>query len=67
MVETKSGGVTSETNQGISLGLNDRVKLNGYREIVYALEDNLRCVGCVGHKEISEYEICEQLQRAFKC
>ena len=67
MVETKSGGVTSETNQGISLGLNDRVKFDSCREIVHVLEDNLRCVGCVSHKEISEHEICEQLQCAVKC
>ena len=67
MVEAKSGGVTSETNQGISLGLNDRVKFDSCRKSVHALEDNLRRVGCVCHKEISEYEVCEQLQRAFKC
>ena len=63
--DMKSGGVTSETNQGMSLGLIRRlVRLRGWLEVKKdILEDYARSVGGICYQEVGEDEISEELVR----
>lgn len=63
----KSGGVTSETNQGMIFGLSEgkaissRTNQEGEKENC-VLEDDARNVRRVCYEEVGEYEVCEKLQ-----
>lgn len=68
VADLKSGGVTSETNQGMSFGLEVAsigcsVDVEGHhRNEGYALEDDFGDVWRVRHEEVREHEVGEQLR-----
>ena len=63
----KSGGVTSDTNQGINFGLvQSYLSDSSGQENRDALKDDLGDIRCICNQKISKNEIREQLSRACK-
>ena len=61
MVWAKSGGVTSETNHGISLGLESDEVRRISKDHDDALKDHRGDVGCIRYQEVSKHEVREKL------
>lgn len=67
IVRLKSGGVTSDTNHGISLGLDDASTVSfsmaqsASKDSRYALKDNSLHVGRICNQEIGKDEVSEYL------
>lgn len=59
----KSGGVTSETNQGMDFGLKENGEINTYDKYYgNSLEDDFRYIGGVCDEEIGENKVRKELQ-----
>jgi hypothetical protein len=62
MVATKSAGVVSDMNQGMSFGLHTQILLREELKVSEnVLKDNFGHMVCIGDQEISQDQICKQL------